>query len=288
MTVSITSSYINQFSDNLHNLLEDKGAKTRGVFPVEMANGEKHFFDRLGSFVATEVTSRLQNTPLQDPNHSRRMASLKRYVAATYLDDIDKFKMLIDPTSDYARKLSTAHGRNYDAAVFTAALGSAATGVDGTGSQAFDSNQQIAHGSAGLTVAKFNQALRMLQANEVDIEDDLVLFVNSRGIEDLLGDTTNQMTSFDFMGSKPLADGKVPMFRGVQIVHTERIPDQTASSVYRALLCTKDAVKVAMAHDVKVEVDKRPDILNAYQVLTTMMFGAVRMEEGMIVDILFQ
>lgn len=291
MAATVDTSFISQFSDNLHMLLEQKGSKLRKYLSVEQANGEKHFFERLGSFTASEVVGRLATTDLQDPAHSRRMATVRRYHASTYLDDIDKVKLLIDPASDYAVKLANAHGRNFDEVIINdVILGTAATGKDGSGSQAFDTaNQQIAHGSAGLTVAKFNQALRILQSNEVDIDaDELVLMVGSRGIEDLFGDSTNQMTSFDFQGRKPLSEGGQLSFRGVPVVHTERINDETADTTYRAILMSKDAVKVAMSHDLQVKVAERPDLNFAQQISTYMMFGGVRMEESRVVDILYQ
>lgn len=287
MVATINTAYISQFSDNIHLLLEQRGSKLRPIFPVEMANGEKHFFDRLGSFTASEVVGRLQTTNLQDPAHSRRMATVRRYEASTYLDDLDKFKMLIDPTSEYSIKLANAHGRNFDSVIIDALLGTAATGADGSGTQAFDtSNNQIAHGSAGLTVDKINQALRLLEGYEVDVDrDEIVLLLDARGKEDLLADT--EVTSFDFQKGKPLAGDKL-MFRGLEIVSTQRIPAETAGSVYRAILCTKDSLKVAMAQDMVVKVAERPDLNFAYQVSTYMMFGAVRMEENRVIDILFQ
>lgn len=69
---------------------------------------------------------------------------------------------------------------------------------------------------------------------------------------------------------------------------SEDIPAHTAGSVYRAILTTEDAVKVAMKQDFQVEIDKRPDLSNTHQLMSTMMLGAVRMEEKRIVDILFQ
>lgn len=289
MVATISSAFISQFSDNLHMLLEQKGSKLRNIFPVEMAKGEKHFFDRLGNFTASEVGARLEVTNLQDPNHSRRMASVKRYEASTYLDDLDKLKMLVDPTSEYAIKLANAHGKKYDSILIDALLGSAATGKDGGGSENFDSNMQIAHGSSGFTVAKFNQALRLLQANEVDVDaDELVLLLGARGIEDLYGDNSNHLTSFDFQNRKVLAEGGGLMFRGVPVIHTERLPDETAGSVFRGLLTTKDALKVAMAKDMEIKTSERPDLNFVQQISTYMMYGAVRMEEGRVVDILYQ
>ena len=287
MTVTVDQSYINQFSDNMHILLRPEGS-LRSILPVEVANGEKHFFERLGAFQASEVVGRLDTTNLQDPAHSRRMATVRRYEASTYLDDIDKFKLLIDPTSEYAMGLAKAHTKNFDEVVLADLVGSASTGKDGSGSTALPAAQKIAHGSSGLTVAKFNQALRILQADEVDVEDNLVLITNALGIEDLLGDSGNQLTSFDFQDRKVMADGKLPKFRGVEILHSERAAHITQDTTYRAILMSKNAIKVAMAHDLEVKVAERPDLNFAHQVSTYMMFGAVRMEEKRVIEIAYQ
>lgn len=290
MVASQYNAYISQFKDNIFSLLEQKEAKLRPVFGVEMAMGEKHFFERLGNFSAAEVTGRLENTNLQDPAHSRRMASVRRYHASTYLDDLDKFKMLIDPTSEYSIKLARAHGRNFDDVVIDALLGTAATGQDGTGSQGFANSAAdniIAHGSAGLTVDKLNQGLRILESHEVDIDrDELVLIVAPLGKEDLYGDTNNRVTSFDFMKGKPLAGDKLS-FRGIDIITSTRVPADDSGDP-QAILCTKDALKVAMAQDMAVKVAERPDLNFAYQISTYMMFGAVRMDEDRVVSIKYQ
>jgi hypothetical protein len=287
MTVTINHNYFSMFSSNLFDLLEQRSSKLKGLFMEEASRGEKHFFDRLGGFTAAEVVNRLEDVTLQDAAHSRRMATVKRYAASTYMDSIDKMKMLIDPTSDYAMKLAAAHGRNFDQTIIAAILGTAATGADGASTQAFDtSNQQIAHGSAGLTAAKFHQALRILESNEVDMDGDLYLLLNARGLEDLMAETT--FISADFQNMKPLAGKMVPEFRGVKLIRTERLPDATAGSVYRAILCTPSTLKVAMNKEVEVKVAERPDLNFAQQISTYMHFGAVRMEEASVVDILFQ
>lgn len=78
------------------------------------------------------------------------------------------------------------------------------------------------------------------------------------------------------------------MFRGVPVIHTERLPDETSGSVFRGLLTTKDALKVAMAKDMEIKTSERPDLNFVQQISTYMMYGAVRMEEGRVVDILYQ
>lgn len=286
---TIDQNFIYQFGDTLHMLLEQEKSKLRGIFAVEQAKGEKHFFDRLAGGDAIEITSRNQATQIDELTHSRRMATVKRYGKVVAIDDIDKLKMGIDPTSPYMQRIASALGRKFDDVVIAALLGDAATGKDGDGSVAsFDSSMVIAHGNAGLTVDKFNQALRLLQSNEVDIEDgNLVLLVGARGIEDLFGDSNNRFTSFDYMSSKPLADGKLPMFRGVRILHSERVTDIDATN-FRGLLVHKDCLKVAMNKDVEVKVGERADLNYITQLGAYMQFGAVRMEEGLIVDIRYQ
>lgn len=284
---NIDQNFINQFSDQLWMLLEQKQSKLLPVVERERANGEKHFFDRLGSFVANEITSRLQSTNLQDADHSRRMATVKRYEATAYLDNIDKLKMLIDPTSEYMQKLAAAHGRKIDDVIVDALLGSAATGKDGTGTAAtLPAGQQIAAGGTGLTVAKFNQGLKILEANEVDMErEDIVLIAGADGVEDLLNDSSNQFTSFDFQEGKALAGRNLPSFRGVPIIRSQRVPD--SGSDKRAILMTVGAAKMAEQQIIEMKASERADLNFAMQISTYSQFGAVRMEEERVVEISF-
>lgn len=289
MTFSVDSNFVNQFSANIHLLVDQRGSKLKGLFREEFVKGEKAFFDRIGLFSANEIVSNLAPVNLQDAAHSRRMATLKVYEAATYVQGMDKLKMIIDPTSDYAKILANAHGKNFDAAIIAALIGTAATGKDGSGSAAFDtSNNQIAHGSVGLTADKLLNGLRILQSNEVDMDvTNCYLLVNARGMEDLLADS--KFNNGDYQEIKALSGRSVPSFRGLKIIQTERLPAHTAGSVYRGIICTEDSLRVAMAQDMKVDISKRADIQNLpMQIYTEMAFGAVRMQEELVVDILFQ
>lgn len=286
MAITVNQAHINAYKDNLHLLLQQGMSKFRSVLPYEVAKGEKHFFDRLGKFTAGEIIGNFQDTDVEDAPHSRRMASVKRFHSTTYLDDVNKFNMLIDPTSDYVRGVAMALGRKFDDIVIDAALGDAATGADGSGTVSLPGSQQIAAGGTGMTVAKFNQALRILEANEVDIDRErLYLVVGAHGVEDLLGDSSNHLTSFDFQGEKALANGGLPSFRGVNIIRSQRVPD--VSSDKQAILMTENAVKIAMAEDMRIETDVRPDKFHALQVASYMQMGAVRLEEEAVVSILY-
>lgn len=288
MTATINTNFGTQFSDMFHILVQQQGSVLRNVFPVERANGNKHMFDRIGKFTASEVTSRLQPTDWQDAPHSRRMATVRQYAAPTTLSSIDELKLLLDPTNHYTKGLSMAQGRNYDTVCLDALLGTAATGEDGTGTASFAAANIIAHGSTTLTWAKIDNAIEILENNDVNVDrEELVLIINARGKQDLYTDTTNRGVSVDFQKTKPLA-GEPLMYRGIEFITTNLIPDSTADSVYRAILCTKDALRVAIAEDIRVEMAKLPEHNFALGVAVYMMFGAVRMEEELVVSILFQ
>lgn len=288
MSYTMDSIFVNAYNAMLHHLAEQRGSKLKSLFTEEMAKGEKHFFDRVGAFDVSEITTLGGAISQQDGALSRRMATLKAYDASTLIFDIEKMKMLVDPTNDYVVKLMNAHGKNFDSAIISALLGTAATGKDGSGSATFDSNQQIAHGSVGLTVDKLLNGLRILESNDVDMDSNNVyLLVNARGKEDLLADS--KFSSFDYQDVKSLAGKSLPTFRGIKIVHTERLPAHTAGSVYRAILVTDNALKVAKGVDPVINISQRNDIQDLpYQIYTKQAFGAVRMEEGLVVDILFQ
>ena len=289
MTATINTAHISQFSDNIYTLLQQRGSKARRSVDVEMAKGKRHFFDRIGSFTATEVVDRRADTDLQDAPHSRRMAVVREYHAGTYLSDLDKFKMLIDPTNAYALRLADSHGRNLDDVIWSAALGTAATGEDGTGTQAFDTtNQQIAHGSTTLTIPKVNEAMGILEANEVDLDvAEIFLAVGADGLNNgLMADT--EFTSVDYQDVKALAGRQVPSFRGLTLIRSQRIPDETSGTTKRALMYTSDCIKLAVARNLDVKTAERADKNFNYQVSTYMMMGAVRMEEKCIVDVLYQ
>ena len=118
--------------------------------------------------------------------------------------------MLVDPSSDYVKKLSNIHGQNFDIQLMNALLGDAATGATGSGTQAFDPNMVIAAGGTGFTVTKLDQAIRMLKENRVDVmRDGVYLILNARAEEDLLADA--KITSFDYQPSKVLGGKDLPL-----------------------------------------------------------------------------
>lgn len=291
MSFSLDQNFINQFNANVHMLLSEKGAKLYGLFEESNgAPGELHMFDRFADSGGLNViTNRGDLIVASDGNHSRRVAQREFYYKAFNIYEMDKAKLIIDPASTYVEESVRAHGVNYDRVIINALLGSAATGKAGAGSTALGAGQVIAAGGTGLTVAKLDQAIRLLETAHVDVEaEDMYLLVPGHGVEDLVGDSSNRLTSFDFMESKTLAGKTLPMFRGVKMVRTQLLPQVTSGSVGRAILCTRKAAKVAVWDRFKSSMDRLVNVANQpMQLYTESSIGAVRMEEGLVVDIQF-
>lgn len=196
MSTEITTAFVNQFSANVQMLSQQMGSLLRNAVDVETVNGEKAFFDQVGSAAAVLRTTRHADTPIVDTPHSRRMVTMADYEYGDLIDDQDKVRLLIDPTSTYARAAAAAMGRAMDDVIIAAFLGDAKTGKDGSTTTSFPSGNQIASGSGGLTIAKLVEAKQKLDANSVDPSIPRYIVVSPKQISDLLNNTT--VTSADF------------------------------------------------------------------------------------------
>ena len=196
MSTNITTAFVNQFSSNVAMLSQQKSSLFRNAVGVESVTGEKAFFDQVGSSAAVLRSSRHADTPLVDTPHSRRQVALSDYEWGDLVDDQDQVRLLINPTSTYAQAAAAALGRSMDDVCISAFLGTANTGVAGGTSTSLPAGQKIAHGSAGLTIAKLITAKKTLDANSVDSSIPRYIAVSPEQIEDLLNNTT--VTSSDY------------------------------------------------------------------------------------------
>jgi hypothetical protein len=281
MSVQVTTAFVNQFSSNVGMLSQQMGSLLRGAVDVESVTGEKAYFDQVGEAAAVARTSRHGDTPLVETPHSRRQVSLTTYEWADLIDDADRVRMLIDPTSSYARAAAAAMGRAMDDVIIDALGGTAKTGKEGATSTAFPSGQKIAHGSAGLTIAKLVTAKKLLDANNVDPSIKRYIVVSPEQIEDLLNSTT--VTSADFNTVKALVQGDINTFVGFEFIVSNRLSSDGTSRLCYAW--AQDGCKLAIGKDVMARIDERSDKSYSTQVYYCATFGATRMEENKVVEI---
>lgn len=282
MSTQITTAFVNQFSANIQMLSQQMGSLLRDAVDVESVNGEKAFFDQVGAASAVLRTSRHADTPLVDTPHSRRMVTMSDYEYADLIDDQDKVRLLADPTSTYSRAAAAAMGRAMDDVIITAALGTANTGKEGATSTALPSTQKIAHGSAGLTIAKLLSAKEILDANSVDPSITRHIVVSPKQISDLLNNTT--VTSSDFNTVKALAQGELNTFVGFNFIVSNRL-NTDSNSDRQVIAFASDGIKLAVGKEPSARIDERADKSYATQVYYCQSVGATRMEEEKVVEI---
>ena len=282
MSTQITTAFVNQFSANVTMLSQQQGSLLRATVDTETVNGEKAFFDQIGSAAAAIRTTRHGDTPLMETPHDRRMVTLNDYEYADLIDDQDKIRMLASPESNYAKAAAFALGRSMDDAIIAAFNASAKTGKAGTTNTALPAGNVIAHGSAGLTVAKLIFAKKLLDAGSVDPSIQRYIVVSPEQIEDLLN--TTSVTSSDFNTVKALATGTVDSFVGFKFIVSNRLKDDGTSR--QCYAWAQDGMKLAIGKDVQAQITQRADKSYATQVYYCASFGATRMEEAKVIQVL--
>ncbi len=281
MSTQITTAFVNQFSQNIQLLSQQMGSLLRNTVRQETVNGEKAFFEQIGSAVAQKRASRHASTPIMDTPHARRMVTMSDYEYADLVDDQDKIRLLISPESTYGKAAAAAIGRAMDDEIIDALGGTAKTGVSGGTSTALPSGQKIAHGSAGLTIAKLISAKKIMDQNSVDPSIERYIVVSPEQIEDLLN--TTSVTSADFNSVKALVNGTVDSFMGFKFITSNRLKDDGTSRLCYAY--AREGVVMALGKDVTAKIDPRPDKSYSTQIYYCSTFGASRMQEEMVVEI---
>ena len=281
MSTQITTAFVQQFSSNVQLLSQQMGSLLRGSVSEESVTGEKAFFDQVGQSAAVKRTSRHSDTPILDTPHSRRMVTMDSYEWADLIDDADKVRMLIDPTSAYARTAAAAMGRAMDDSIIAAATGVSKTGKSGSTSTSLPSAQQIADGSVDLTIEKLIEAKQKLDVNSVDPSISRYIACSPFQIQRLLNETA--VTSSDFNTVKALVRGEVDSFMGFKFIVSNRLAK--AGNIRTCFAWAEDGMKLAVGQDVMARIEERADKSFSTQVYYCATFGATRMEEEKIVQI---
>ena len=282
MSTNITTAFVQQYSANIQMLSQQMGSLLRDKVRLESVVGKNAFFDQVGKVTAVLKTSRHSDTPQIDTPHARRRVSLADYEFADLIDQQDKVRLLIDPTSSYAQAAAMAMGRAMDDVIITAALGTAFTGETGSTSTSLPAAQKIAEaGTDGLTIAKLRTAKEKFDLASVDPSIQRYMIVSPRQITDLLG--TTSVTSSDFNTVKALVQGEVDSFMGFKFITSNRL--SIASSKRKCIAFASDGIALGVGKDVSARIDERADKSYATQVYYCMSIGATRMEEEKVVEV---
>lgn len=282
MSALITEARVLQFRDNIQLLYQQQGSKLRGTGRIESVTGKSAFFERLGATAAVQKTTRHGDTPQVDSQHSRRKVDIADFEWADLIDQQDKIKMLIDPTSEYALNAAWALGRTLDTTIYDALRGNAFAGETGATTVILPAGQKIAHGGLGLTKEKIIETSKKLNLAEVPREDR-VFVVESNGLEDLLNDA--EITSTDYNSVRLLMSGELETFMGFKwiLYNSPKIATEWFALAYH-----RRALGIGEGMELMARIDERPDKSYATQVYAAASFGATRIEDEGVVEIAYQ
>jgi len=292
MSNEVNKAFVQQFSDNLIQLAQQRGSRLMPTVMNKKVVGKYAHFDRLGSTVAQLKVSRHGDTPLISTPHSRRRVSMNDYEWADLIDSNDEVRMLIDPRSAYAEAGAWALGRAMDDVIIAAATGNAVSidASDASSNVALPSGQIVdedfSAADSNLTVEKLIEARRILMANDIDMSEQLYLVHNADALASLLNE--NEVQSFDYNTVKALVRGEVDTFMGFKFIRTERLlgtADGTDTDPVKCLAYAKSGIGLAMGKDIGVRISERDDKSYSTQVFANMTIGATRVEDEKVVEI---
>lgn len=154
MSTSVSTSFVKQYSKDVHDAFQRRGSFLRGAVRFEPnVVGETVTFQKAGKGVATSKARHGQVTPMNQ-SHTAVPASMEDKYAGDWVDKLDENKLTINERRVIAQGGAFALGRAIDEQIITAMSTAASIGV----------------GTELLTRARLLEAVEKLDDN--DVPDD--------------------------------------------------------------------------------------------------------------------
>lgn len=304
MSFQITEAFVQQYAANIYTLAQQKGSRLRSFVRQETMDAKAKAFDRVGSKVAQRKITRHEDTPQSDTPHSKRWVYLHDYHDGDLLDQMDKIRLLNDPSSEYMMAIVWALGRSLDDELITAADASAVTQEDQGGTATHPNSQKIvaidgAGASANMNVETLRHIKLLFDAADIPEEIPRHIALTGRQLYSMLGQT--EVTSADYNSVKALVNGQLDTFMGFNFHRLERLNNQASALTvnldtgavgsgsgdangYRKVIAwAQDGLIGAVGQDIVGKISERADKCYSVQTYGSMSFGAVRMEEVKVV-----
>jgi hypothetical protein len=282
---NISNAFEVEFTDNFLHLASQKESKFGSRVRTEQVNDAKSFyFDRMDGVNMVQAVSRHEDTPLTEVPFSRRRVTFNTYRGVDLIDQPDRVKMAKDPGSPTMKQLMWAMNRQKDDVIIAAALGNAYSidSADTASTVTLPSGQQIANGSADLTLAKIIQAKKILLNNDVDPEEEEMYFAcGPDQLEALLNNST--ITSADYNSVRLLMQGDIDTFMGFKWLISTRLA--VASNIRSCIAWAKSGIGLAMNGSPNIRITERADKNYSTQFFVECNMGATRIEDEKVVQV---
>lgn len=291
MSFTVDTAFVNSYHGQLEHIFQQRGSKLRGTLREVTQNSEYDYWDRLGTADVQEINTRHSDTPHNEIEHTRRRLQVTGYDTNEYFDNQDKLRMIADPKSGYAEAQAYALGRKMDDIIISNLLGTAYSGKTGATTVTYDTAYRIAvdyvesggAANSNLTIGKLRRARYLLESNDAVMDGEMITCVaHPSQKQSLLRQT--EVTSSDYAAVKALVNGEVNTFMGFNFVWTTRATSTGGNR--QVLVYPPSAGLLGVAQNINVRIDELPTKRYSYQVYSTATFGATRMWEEKVIQIL--
>lgn len=276
---AISEFHVVKYDDDVKNAYQQFGSRLRSYVELKSGfQGKSFSVNRLGIVEAATKDARHEQHQHQNPDHSVRWGKLVYYYNSLMMDPDDDDRVLADPKNKYVMAAANALGRKTDTVILAAAVGTAETNEDHSGTATLPAAQKIAVGAGPMSIDKLTQAKRILDENEVP-DEGRVMAIAAQALEDLLG--TTQVGSYDYNSVKSLVNGQLDTFMGFKFVRTQLCPK--TSTTRSCVAFVKDAVVLGVTREMNNRIALRHDMHDAWETYAATDIGAVRrFDEGVV------
>ena len=287
---NIPNHYTTQFDANWKHLVQQKNSKLREYVTLDSIQGKEKSYNQLDAAAMTQITDRSRDTRISDQAMAKRWIRPVQYDTAKLVDEWDEQLLgdVVLPTSPIVQSHGAAYARTCDKVIIDALCGTAYTGTSGTTATTLPAGQKIAvnyvesgtAANSGLTIGKLRAAKFLLDSADVDEEEERIIVVSAKQLQDLL--RTTEVTSGDYNTVRALVDGALNTFMGFKFRRSQQLTK--VSAVRSVYVYVKSGIVLA-ERGLKTHMDVRADLSHSLQIRSVASLAAVRMEEKKVVEI---
>ena len=302
-------AFYNAYTPMMEQILQENKRAYSGAVMQEVIEGENQAYDFVGTIELDQKTSRFEDIPIQEMEHTRRWISPEWYRKGIFVDKEDDIALLMDPTSSYIQALGLGEVRKENDVINAAWFGtvqggklpgdstysftnSVFTETAGTGGRTIvhDAKNNYAAGgtSTGLTIEKLILAREALIQLKNDPNEEMYIACNPRQLSDLLRQAETQ--SIDTNIVRSLVNGSITKYMGFNFIIDYNISlgssndADSDTNVYELPCWTKTGMLFARHQTPILGVDWLPR-KQIWQVSARTGMNAIRRDEDRVLKI---
>lgn len=287
---NVPNHYTTQFDSNWKHLVQQKNSKLKEYVTIDSIEGKEKSYNQIDATSMTMITDRSRDTRITDQAMAKRWIRPQQYDCAKLVDEWDEQLLgeVVLPTSPIIQSHGQAYARTCDSIIIGALGGTAFTGTTGTTATVLPAGQKVAVNyvetgvavNSGLTIGKLRAAKFLFDSNEVDEEEERIMVVSAKQLQDLL--RTVEATSADYNSVRALVDGALNTFMGFKFRRSQLL---TKVSTVRSCYAYVKSGVILAERGLKTHMDVRTDLSHSLQIRSVASLAAVRMEEKKVVEI---